>query len=781
MKIFKNILIFLLSAGIATFFVISSFAFQWTRDTVSFKQKKQHIEYFRASVKKDENGVNFLDKQALSDVKSKLQKSEVWYIEFWRLASAFFLPNQENTLAFSWLVLSGNSLILPDQTPWIISLYDPFSSYKIRSASSDFAIEQMTNGSFYIWKESDGTISIYAIDGVGRLEFLNNEKYMTDMVVFPGMYIRFDPRLNATLEWADLFRIMLSMESDGTRDQSQKTTWVEFVNPRMNDTDEKDTFFMYRLPIETRILFKNLHVLFHDRVARVDLYKDYNLTNANFSDTELDAWLYNPSKKNHFLLQELNGVLSDALRPSSTLDKADFIARVTEIYNHSQSLALGNSVQLTLEQFLTDGRFALFGGTTVNKDFPDIYKSVSEIVGIAPDSAKTRLFQRLSDIYSRNLVSQKKDFAFSKIDTYSPTSLELAKTLESKEIEHKDYFDIALYAFYVFSKTEENRGMIASEALYATPTYELLGTLFRATNQYVRSIEDPSRKLITYKSIAIQFYDHVLSTLVRSLYTTFMTEHDGVLYLKENFVQQSDSSIKLDKKLIADFQKLASIISIIRDGMKEVYKDDVQNTTFLSIQKSITQFQAFVRVFDDGEYIQYVSSPYRADLSESGVLLPQVSVDAQTVLTGSLEILTGSTDAESTGTTLSPILSKVQSILPMVLASDIVEDRDFYTVKDIAYRVKNTKNQTSDEIKITFTVNKELTEFIDLSYLYDGQMVSIVPLSKKLEALSQILRDIPAYNDRIYAVFSDNPTLRTSVRVIESSRKIVIGNYTFDY
>jgi hypothetical protein len=52
-------------------------------------------------------------------------------------------------------------------------------------------------------------------------------------------------------------------------------------------------------------------------------------------------------------------------------------------------------------------------------------------------------------------VTQKKDFSFSKIDTYTPTSLELAKTLNSTDIEHKDYFDIALYAFYVLSKAEE--------------------------------------------------------------------------------------------------------------------------------------------------------------------------------------------------------------------------------------------------------------------------------------------------------------------------------------
>jgi hypothetical protein len=37
-------------------------------------------------------------------------------------------------------------------------------------------------------------------------------------------------------------------------------------------------------------------------------------------------------------------------------------------------------VQLTLEQFLTDGRFALFGGTKINQNFADIYDAVSQVV-----------------------------------------------------------------------------------------------------------------------------------------------------------------------------------------------------------------------------------------------------------------------------------------------------------------------------------------------------------------------------------------------------------------
>jgi len=70
-------------------------------------------------------------------------------------------------------------------------------------------------------------------------------------------------------------------------------------------------------------------------------------------------------------------------------------------------------------------------------------------------TAHAQLLQKLSDIYSKNLVAQKKDLTFSRIDTYSPTALELAKTLESSDIEQRDYFDIALYAFNVLKKAED--------------------------------------------------------------------------------------------------------------------------------------------------------------------------------------------------------------------------------------------------------------------------------------------------------------------------------------
>ena len=107
--------------------------------------------------------------------------------------------------------------------PGIISFYDPFVTYTYQSVAGDYSIQQMTNGSFYVGREQDGTISLYSIDAVIRLAFLHEKNRMSDMILFPGMYVRFDPSLNRNLLGADLFRIILSMTSSGDSDALDRT------------------------------------------------------------------------------------------------------------------------------------------------------------------------------------------------------------------------------------------------------------------------------------------------------------------------------------------------------------------------------------------------------------------------------------------------------------------------------------------------------------------------------------------------------------------------------
>lgn len=161
------------------------------------------------------------------------------------------------------LVASGSRDLIADHVQGIISWYDPFSTYKLHDQDHLYEMAQITNGSFYISPESDGTVSIYSIDIVGELSFFSAGEKMTSIILFPGMYIRFDPTASAELRGADLFRIMVVLADDA------KHTGIEFANPRVT-SGSTDAFFMYRLPPETRIIFEMLRLYFRDRIKQVE-------------------------------------------------------------------------------------------------------------------------------------------------------------------------------------------------------------------------------------------------------------------------------------------------------------------------------------------------------------------------------------------------------------------------------------------------------------------------------------------------------------------------------
>jgi hypothetical protein len=344
-----------------------------------------------------------------------------------------------------------------------------------------------------------------------------------------------------------------------------------------------------------------------------------------------------------------------------------FQSQIADISKDAQTLAVGNDVQMRLERFLTDGRFALFGGTRINSQFADIYQVISETVGKAPVTAHAKLLQKLSDIYSRNLVAQKKDLAFSKIDTYSPTAYELAKTLDSTDIEQRDYFDIALYAFNVL-KQAEDKSLFIDEAVYAHPTYTLIQTVLVATDRYVNSIEDVQRKDITYQGIALHFYDHILSLLARSVYHTFMQEEDGYIYLKPTFrPTQNEPKIHMDDTLIRDFQDIDGRLTLISERLDTQYGSNSQNSVFLSIKKSIALFHSFAKILDYESYSEYIKLPYVHD-EPSDTVLPVYA-------SGSIMTSNPAERIQVNGTTaVDPAIDTIISILGEIPRTDIIRE-----------------------------------------------------------------------------------------------------------
>ena len=143
-------------------------------------------------------------------------------------------------------------------------------------------------------------------------------------------------------------------------------------------------FFMFKLPTPTRPLFQMLHLLFRDRIKQVNLIKDY-ASNSALSGDAINSLIYNPNKKNYYLLDSLRFVLSRAVQ--SQMGPSDFRTRIEKIHTESEILVKGNSVQSTLETFLTDARFAIFGNVR-NNQFDAIYTETASILGITPETGK---------------------------------------------------------------------------------------------------------------------------------------------------------------------------------------------------------------------------------------------------------------------------------------------------------------------------------------------------------------------------------------------------------
>ena len=92
---------------------------------------------------------------------------------------------------------------------------------------------------------------------------------------------------------------------------------------------------MFKLPKTTKPLFQMLHVLFVDRIGQVENLKNY-ASNRSYNVEDVNTMIYNPSKKNHYLLDDLRSILSRATQ--AQMDSVDFRNKIQKIYTESKLL-----------------------------------------------------------------------------------------------------------------------------------------------------------------------------------------------------------------------------------------------------------------------------------------------------------------------------------------------------------------------------------------------------------------------------------------------------------
>ena len=752
----------MLLSGLFCFFMfLASFSFA-DRDSIVLKVTEENKWYLATPSGSGDTSV--VSYTPIDNPEKNISKNSIIFGELGRLSSFMYLSQSGKFLPP--ITFSGKTDLNVSNIQGIISLYDLFSTYSIHSQSGSFRLDQITNGSFYIGNESDGKIVIYAIDGVARLVFLSWWKEMTNMILFPGSYIRFDPKRNSALNGADLFRTILSL-------QEGENEIFEFVNPRVNTGNDKDTFFNYRLPLETKWLFRTLSARFHEQVESVDLLKSYwvwSSTNA----TVASDWLINPSKKNHIMLLELKGLLSQVIRTKK--DKKTIVNRIWEIYQNAKALKMeSSSAKKTIEKFLLDGRFALYGNISdIDDGYQETYENIAKMIGIEKTGGKSKLLQNLADIYSWNLFLQMSKTATFKIDTFEPTATTLRSTIDEPWIDEKDFFDIAIYSYNIIDKIQD-KWILSREYLENKSTYDYLITFFYAGNKYMNSIDDIGKRSKTILSFSSQFYEKVLTLIVRSLYGMLMTDDHGALYLSDSFVD--GTNVKLDIDFMRQINRLNSVIAYVNDSLVTAYDGAWEGVdVYTRIQKSTLRLKELATLLDpekyNTNYATYSDLPFATEM-EDGIVVPKVDLKKNELVKfiKPVETYTWSTNLLNN--------KKVEALRMLFPNSDIssfIPDGEFMTVRNASWTVKKNDGSSAEcRWTLTFLDEKNISQ-VFLQYNSRGIEIKFPNENIDIETF-RLLQNITLkpYLD----ILDSNSDISGNVRVLIGYKRLDIGEQTF--
>jgi hypothetical protein len=167
-RIFFNTLIFVCSLFVGGVIVV--FSLRPEAEAVKVATYENERVWSKISLSSPQSNV-YKVKSEIIDVDTKVSQDTPILVDFGRLSSFLYLAGTGSQS--SVLTQSGSTGVVLGDASGIMSLYDLFLSYTIFDDNNTFRLEQITNGSFYIRKEDDGKIALYAIDGVIRLTFIH--------------------------------------------------------------------------------------------------------------------------------------------------------------------------------------------------------------------------------------------------------------------------------------------------------------------------------------------------------------------------------------------------------------------------------------------------------------------------------------------------------------------------------------------------------------------------------------------------------------------------------
>ena len=590
MKNFLRYILILVMAGVVTtFLVLTSFGINSGIAKEDSKMNNPTEILFSVPTITETGSVLYS-----SLLEKNLAQDEIFSADFGRLASGFFLANSDN-FDYREMIQRDDKNISIGKMTGIFSWYDPFELYTLSDFEKKFCLTQITSGSMYLSHENDGTITLYSTDMVAELVFLDQGEEKTKMILFPGMYFRFDPSLNKDMKDADLLRIIQVQQG------SDKNTAISFINPRIEvQNSDKDRILPFVLASQKKVgaLFDFLRAASMDRVQTVDSLKNY-VTNSknNFGSDTAD--IVNPTKKMHRLLGELQIIFSRAV--NEEIDVEEFRTKTQEILEKTEAFSKNNTARKMIEQFLIDGRFALFmGENTENSHYQKLYDEAADILNINPTTGKGKMFQVLSNIFSKNLLEDKMSNNQMGIDVIG--ILNNTVTQSQSEILVSDYFDISLYSFLILRMMPDVQNpMLAKNAqtsqadlqsqrmslgknifetmllsrttLERDALYRIYKTIFSSTQRYVAGLTNSQQIANAQGALSEAFYEPMLHLLVNSLYQTYTTIEDGEIHLSNSFVNRGvpELSSYNHKEIVANISQIHTI-------MQEIFEKKIKNS-----------------------------------------------------------------------------------------------------------------------------------------------------------------------------------------------------------
>lgn len=562
---------------------------------------------------------------------------------------------------------------------------------------------------------------------------------------------------------------------------SELNTAIDFVDARSLGTPDHP-LHPYMLSASLP-LFDMVYQFFVQKIGDLDELKEYSTKKTSYFQGEFQ----NPTKNMHIMLGELRMLFSKAVDENSKMSVGDFQKQLTTIIARAKEFGFDKQARDMTEEFLIDGRFALFtdgiknfseGADGVKKmtNYQMLYESAARVLGIQPETEKGKLFQSLSNIFSYNVTQEKKDLSVA-----IRTAAVLQNTLSHGGIDTNDYFDIAIYQFLMLKKLlywddKISQNKIPRNILENAMLYQMSQTIISATQKYVDGIQNKALVPTAQRVLASEFYSHMIELLLLSLYGEYTYVENGEILIKNAYIYLNDP------KIAANHDEIIRKMISLRDTIVPVYENKIKplytvhdQSSRIEFERLITQLNGIINLLSSKNYREYQNDPYVANGDDSlhanlpkydprnGVLVTKLTAEGAKNL--DIPLVSQKTTESSEGATASPEKEQIAKIFTSVLS--LQEPIDANSLAKIPQGYLIQVDIDGKQIKMIYHAkNRNIISFIVENENRKIRIVDIMALPQ----LRAVAASLSEYEKNISEILKQNPDVSDGNILISLSK-----------